>query len=79
MEYYEMVANTRAHINFAWSRTIQNNMNQNSTNTSPTYNNSAFQDAQDPWPTIPLKTPSDIDSDNLFDQNMDADREPIQK
>ena len=74
-----MVANTRAHANLAWTQTIQSNQRQRSADSSPTHHNPAFQDAQDPWPTIPLKTPSDTDSDNLSDQNIDADHEPIHK
>ena len=74
MDYYEMSINTRYR---ATKTTDQDKASQNTANTSSTQNDSAFQDSQDPWPTVPIRTPSEIDSDSSSDPNMDTDHEPI--
>ena len=89
LEQYNMVETTRAQANLAWAHNSQTNLTQPSPNhqqgqtlfdsTCINYQDSAFQDSQDPWPTIALETPSDNDSDNLSDQNMNADHEHICK
>ena len=87
LEYYDMVANTRAHVNLEWTRTIQPNLTQapdhlqrqSADSSSTNYQNSTFQDSQDPWPIVPLRSSSEEDNDNLSDQNMDADHEPFCK
>ena len=84
-----MVAITRAQVNLVWDQTIQNKLSQPSLDqqqgqtlsdsVSINYQDSAFQDSQDPWPIIPLRTPSDHDSDNFSDQNMDVNHKSICK